>query len=104
MAGAYIGSQSASCAKGNSSSSQSQTTRAATSRSWSPVDSRVAGDHLVRLPDAKAGAAVLYAYGGFNAPWVPPFPSNGMATIVEAYRTSFPKRLFFRVLRCSFLA
>jgi prolyl oligopeptidase len=40
--------------------------------------------HVVRLPDAKTGAALIYAYGGFNAPWVPQFPVNGMATIVEA--------------------
>jgi len=40
--------------------------------------------HLVRLPDAKTGAALIYAYGGFNAPWVPQFPLNGMATIIEA--------------------
>jgi len=40
--------------------------------------------HVVRMPEAKAGAALIYAYGGFNAPWVPQFPSNGMAAIVEA--------------------
>ncbi len=40
--------------------------------------------HVVRLPEVKSGAALIYAYGGFNAPWVPQFPSNGMAAIVEA--------------------
>lgn len=40
--------------------------------------------HIVRRPDAEAGAALLYAYGGFNAPWVPQFPVKGMATVVEA--------------------
>ena len=43
--------------------------------------------HLVRLPPPRRrgwGAALIYADGGFNAPWVPQFPQNGMAAIVEA--------------------
>ena len=38
--------------------------------------------HVVRPPHA-TGAALLYAYGGFNAPWVPQFP-GAMAAFVAA--------------------
>ncbi len=39
--------------------------------------------HTVRRPDAKAGAALIYAYGGFNVAHVPQFP-GAMAAFVDA--------------------
>ena len=39
--------------------------------------------HVVRRADVESGPSLLYAYGGFNAPWPPVFP-NVMAPLVEA--------------------
>lgn len=39
--------------------------------------------HVVRQEPVTCGPALLYAYGGFNAPWVPQFPGP-MAALVAA--------------------
>ncbi len=39
--------------------------------------------HVVHQEGVTSGASLLYAYGGFNAPWQPAFPGV-MATVVES--------------------